>query len=37
VGTRKEKTGIEWKKKKEGAECARRQRQSSTCGMAVGK
>jgi hypothetical protein len=33
VGTRREKTGIGWTEKKEGAECTmRRERQSSTCG-----
>jgi hypothetical protein len=26
IGTRREKTGIEWKERKEGAECARRER-----------
>jgi hypothetical protein len=38
VGTRRAKTGIEWKKRKEGAGCAmRRERPSSTCGMDVAK
>jgi hypothetical protein len=38
VGTRREKTGIGWKDKKEGAECAMtRERQSSTCGMDIAK
>jgi hypothetical protein len=38
VGTRREKTGIGWKGRKEGAECAmRRERQLSTCGMDVAK
>jgi hypothetical protein len=33
---RRKETGIGWKKRKEGAECAtRRERQSSTCGMDV--
>jgi hypothetical protein len=36
VGTRKEKIGIGWKERKEGAECdMRRERQLSTCGMDV--
>jgi hypothetical protein len=34
VGTKREKTGIEWKERKKGAECAtRRERQSGTCAM----
>jgi hypothetical protein len=34
VGTRREKTGIGWKERKEDAECVmRRERRSSTCGM----
>jgi hypothetical protein len=34
MGTREEKTGVGWKERKEGAECAmKRERQSSTCGM----
>jgi hypothetical protein len=38
VGTRREKTGIGWKERKEGAECAmRREKQSSTCGKDVAK
>jgi hypothetical protein len=38
VGTRREKTGIGWKERKEGAEYAmRRERQWSTCGMDVAK
>jgi hypothetical protein len=36
--TRREKTGVGWKERKEGAECAmRRQRQLSICGMDVAK
>jgi hypothetical protein len=38
VGRRREKTGIGWKERKEGGECAmRRERQLSTCGMDVAK
>ncbi|KAJ3620528.1 hypothetical protein MTP99_004469 [Tenebrio molitor] len=38
VGTRIEKTGIGWKDRKGGAECAiKRERQLSTCGMDVAK
>jgi hypothetical protein len=38
VGTRREKIGIGWKERKEGAECGmRRERQWSTCGMDVAK
>jgi hypothetical protein len=38
VGTRREKTDIGQKEKKEGAECVmRRERQSNTCGMDVAK
>jgi hypothetical protein len=38
VGTRREKTGIGWEERKEGAEYAmRRERQWSTCGMDVAK
>jgi hypothetical protein len=38
VGTRKEKTGIRWKERKEGGECAmKKERQSGTCGMDVAK
>jgi hypothetical protein len=38
VGSRREKTGIEWNERKEGAECAvRRERQLSTCGINVEK
>jgi hypothetical protein len=38
VGTRREKTGIGWKERKEGAECAkRRERQFSICRMDVAK
>jgi hypothetical protein len=38
VGTRRDKTGIGKKERKEGAECAmRRERQSITCGMDVAK
>jgi hypothetical protein len=34
MGTRKDKTGVGWKERKEGAECAmKRERQSSTCEM----
>jgi hypothetical protein len=34
VGTRREKTGVGWEERKEGAECAmRRKRQLSTCEM----
>jgi hypothetical protein len=37
-GTRREKTGIGWKERKEGLECAmRREKQVSTCGMHVVK
>jgi hypothetical protein len=37
-GNEKEKTGIGWKERKEGPECAmKRERQSSTCGMDVAK
>jgi hypothetical protein len=32
-----EKTGIGWKGRKEGAECATRERESSTCGKNVAK
>jgi hypothetical protein len=38
VGTRREKTGIGWMNRKEGAECAmRKEKQLSTCGMDVAK
>jgi hypothetical protein len=38
VGTRRQKTGIGWKERKEGAECVmRRETQSSPCGMDVAK
>jgi hypothetical protein len=38
VGTKRGKTGIGWKERKEGVECAmRRERQSSTCRMDVAK
>jgi hypothetical protein len=35
---RRDKTGIGWKEREEGSECAmRKERQSSTCGMDVAK
>jgi hypothetical protein len=38
VGTRREKTGIGWKERKEGAECVvRRERQLRICGLDVAK
>jgi hypothetical protein len=38
VGTRRGKTGIIWKERKEGVECAmRRERKLGTCGMDVAK
>jgi hypothetical protein len=38
AGTRGDKTGIEWKERKEGAECAmRRERQLRTCGKDAAK
>jgi hypothetical protein len=38
VRKRREKTGIGWKERKEGAECVmRRQRQLTTCEMDVAK